>query len=409
MPAARRSTALLLFAFLAPEAFGQPPRDHHSSPAATPLPQVVFCRTYGGAGDETGNAIVELRDGGLLIAGYSTVHGADHEYFVRTTASGDTLWTRTSTEPGEDSAWDARLAGDGSITAVGFTTGHGADGEDVLLTNLTDAGQVRWRRTLGGPGEQRAWGLATLPNGDYVIAGQTRLRAEAPWSGFIARVAADGRPIWTRTLDRGTEARLFGVTATDRGLVFTGTRRAPEGHRRMWVVAVDGSGTVEWEREFGGPRSLVGHGILQNPDGTLLVTGYGDAIEPMAAPSPAVAGPHREEAVLQALSAHGDSLWTARADGTADERTIFSIRSARGKYLSIGYRRIHAEDDWDMLLLATDGHGVKRWAATFGGPAPDRGVAALEKRDGTVLLTGSIDNGPGRGNDVALIELRLGT
>jgi hypothetical protein len=266
---------------------------------------------------------------------------------------------------------------------------------------------LRWRRTLGGPGDQLAWGMTALGGGDYALAGQTRPRFDAPWSGFIARISRDGHPVWMRTLDRGTETRLFGVAPRrDGGAVFVGTRRTTGGLRHAWLVAVDRQGTVEWEREFGGDRALVAHSILAEADGGFLVTGYGEAPDAPAAPSVSIAGPRREQPVLQRLSPRGDPVWTMRAAGVSDERAISSIRTVWGDLLTTGYRRIRGEDDWDIVLRSTSADGVERWDLRFGGPRPDRGVALLAGSDGSVLVTGSVNNGAGRGNDLVLIRLR---
>jgi hypothetical protein len=77
-----------------------------------------------------------------------------------------------------------------------------------------------------------------------------------------------------------------------------------------------------------------------------------------------------------------------------------------GDFLSVGYRRIVGEIDWDILVSATSARGLSQWSMTFGGPAPDRGVAVIEARDGSLLVTGSVNNGAAHGNDVALIKLR---
>ena len=50
----------------------------------------AFQRLFGGLGVEVGNAVRELPDGGFIVAGYTSSHGAGEEdvYLLRTDAAG---------------------------------------------------------------------------------------------------------------------------------------------------------------------------------------------------------------------------------------------------------------------------------------------------------------------------------
>ena len=366
--------------------------------------RVQFSRSYGGPGEETGNVIVAMRAGGYLVAGYSTIDTVDHEFLVRVDSAGDTLWTRTSDEPAEDPAWDAVTDSAGAVTLVGYTTGHSAIGEDALLTRLSSSGEVEWRRTLGGTGDQLAWGMSGCPNGDFILAGQTRLNSSLPWSGWIARVSSAGARRWMRTVEGDAEIRFFGAAADERGgAIVAGSRRDRHGIRHAFVVAVDPLGRIVWQKELEAGGATVAHQIIRDQHGTLIITGYGDADE-TATPSQSVARTIREQPIYWRISPQGQVRHTTRAPGTADERAIASAPRMGGGFWSVGYRRVRGEEDWDIVLSAWDDARVE-WSRTFGGPAPDRGVALLPRPDGTILLTGSQNNGAGRGNDLVLIKL----
>lgn len=103
--------------------------------------------------------------------------------------------------------------------------------KDVFITKLTMAGDVLWARALGGPGNQFAGGLAVDSIGNIYLAGsfqnQITIGSETLTSRggediFVAKLNADGVPLWTKQIGYSGRDTSPGVKLTRQGelLVF---------------------------------------------------------------------------------------------------------------------------------------------------------------------------------------------
>jgi len=96
---------------------------------------LIWAKTYGGPGQEFGNAIETMPDGGFVIVGSTTSFGDGLKdvYMIRTDASGDTLWTSTYGSTGNDDALSVAQTTDGGIVLTGFTDGFGQQNQALLI------------------------------------------------------------------------------------------------------------------------------------------------------------------------------------------------------------------------------------------------------------------------------------
>ncbi len=91
-------------------------------------------RTYGGAADDVGEALLQLPSGGYVVAGRTGSEGAGSWdlYVIGADAAGNELWTRTFGGSSDDRAFQALATTDGELAVAGWLS-NGADGLDALL------------------------------------------------------------------------------------------------------------------------------------------------------------------------------------------------------------------------------------------------------------------------------------
>jgi hypothetical protein len=97
---------------------------------------LLWSRTYGQALNAFGSSVDETQDGGFVVAGYTYFwNGTPTVYLLRTTPSGDSLWTRTFGGLGWEKGNSVRQTSDGGYIIAG------ANG-DVLLIKTDGNGNV---------------------------------------------------------------------------------------------------------------------------------------------------------------------------------------------------------------------------------------------------------------------------
>lgn len=192
---------------------------------------VLWERTYGGAGRDEARFIDALSDGGFAVAGLTTSRGAGDEdaWIVRLDAAGEVVWEATVGGAALDRALELRETADGGIVAVGITHSRGDPGDaDALAFELDRRGQVVWERTLGEEGEDSLWALWPLPDGNFVAVGSTPRDDGEDLDAWLLTLGAAGEVLAEETCGGEGRESLGSVRALpDGGLIAAGQTRAP--------------------------------------------------------------------------------------------------------------------------------------------------------------------------------------
>ncbi len=358
----------------------------------------AFQHMLGGPGTEVGNSVREVSDGGFIIVGYTSSGGAGQEdvYLLRTDAAGDTLWTRTIGGPGNDFGWDILEARDGGYVIVGFTNSVGAGGDAVYVIRTGPTGTVLWERTYGGPEDERAWAFHRTGDGGYVIAAQTASFGAGDLDVYLLRIDAAGDTIWTRTLGGPGVDRVFATEPTaDGGSVFAGiTNSEGAGDIDAYLIRVDATGDLLWARTFGGAGRDIGHGVTTAPDGGFLLVGYTSSY-----------GAGNHDIYLVRTDAVGAMRWRRVIGDAGDDRAMMAAAMPGGGYAIAGYSTGTAQY-WDIRLTAVNEDGRPLWSENFGGPGTDRGVMLQPTSDGAYIITGGIYRESDGAPDLFLAKVR---
>src|SRR5437867_391901 len=162
--------------------------------------QTVFQRTYGGSGDDYGNAVQQTSDGGYIIAGSTSSFGVGGDvYLIKTNALGDTLWTRTYGSPFDDYGYSVQQTSDGGYIITGSTGSCGPGCSDVKLIKTNSLGDTLWTRTYGGSFADRGYSVQHASDGGYIIVRSTPTCGSSDVDVYLIKTNALGDTLWTRT------------------------------------------------------------------------------------------------------------------------------------------------------------------------------------------------------------------
>jgi PKD repeat protein len=212
----------------------------------------------GGQSSEYAHQVLQTADGGFVMGGFTlSVDGdvsgnngnADY-WIVKLDNIQEKVWTETyggtgtdiltSVIPTTDGGYIATghvFSQDGDIAGSGF---HGTFFNDYWVIKLDAAGVIQWKKALGGSGNDWAQSIQQTVDGGYVI---------------------------------------FGFTTSNDGDV-----SGNNGYLDHWMVKLNSSGTVEWQKALGGTgqegNNLIefqadgAHSIQQTTDTGYILAGY---------------------------------------------------------------------------------------------------------------------------------------
>jgi len=244
----------------------------------------AWAHTFGGPGYDAAYAVEQTTDGGYIIGGYTRSFGAGGADFwlVKTDSDGSEVWNRTFGGAGDDYGYAVVQTSDGGYILVGAIELSTANGYDILLLKTNDLGEESWRRTYGGTGVDVGNSVRQTGDGGYIISGATTSQGAGYYDVWLIKVDSDGTETWNRNHTFGGADDDLGECVqqtSDGGYIVVGRTRSStaeiygQPNYDAWMIKTDAEGKASWTKKLGGREHDYGTAIVQNPAGGYAITG----------------------------------------------------------------------------------------------------------------------------------------
>ncbi|WNI34859.1 T9SS type A sorting domain-containing protein [Chryseobacterium sp. SG20098] len=181
---------------------------------------IQWQKSLGGSSSEQVNSVQQTFDGGYIIAGttvstdgdITVSYGNNDFWVVKLDSGGNMQWQKTLGNIGDNIGYYAQQTFDGGYIAVGtsFNSSNLESGlPDYWVIKLSNNGTIEWDKYFGGSFHDNAITIRQTPEWDYIVAG------------------------WT---------------ASNNGQVTN-----HHGNLDYWIIKLDSSGNLKWEKTLGGP------------------------------------------------------------------------------------------------------------------------------------------------------------
>ncbi|WP_137906080.1 T9SS type A sorting domain-containing protein [Chryseobacterium sp. 2VB] len=181
---------------------------------------IQWQKSLGGNSSEQVNSVQQTFDGGYIIAGttvstdgdITVSYGNNDFWVVKLDSGGNMQWQKTLGNIGDNIGYYAQQTFDGGYIAVGtsFNSSNLESGlPDYWVIKLSNNGTIEWDKYFGGSFHDNAITIRQTPEWDYIVAG------------------------WT---------------ASNNGQVTN-----HHGNLDYWIIKLDSSGNLKWEKTLGGP------------------------------------------------------------------------------------------------------------------------------------------------------------
>lgn len=143
----------------------------------------------------------------------------------------------------------------GNAYVTGFVNQGGSS--DIILVKYNTEGNIVFRQTAGGSGEDKAWGIAVDDDSFIYITGYTT-NSESNTDCFTAKYNVFGEMLWSRTFNGNgnAEDKAWGIAVDDDNAVYiTGNAADIQNNSNFIVVKYSSTGSTIWEAEYDGSGS----------------------------------------------------------------------------------------------------------------------------------------------------------
>ena len=121
---------------------------------------------------------------------------------LKLNASGNVTWQRTYGDSGCDDGTASRRPRTAATSWREYSS-FGAGSHDLWVLKLDTSGNVTWQRTYGGTGDDDASAVQETSDGGYIVAGYTLSFGAGNGDIWVLKLDASGNVTWQRPY-RGT-------------------------------------------------------------------------------------------------------------------------------------------------------------------------------------------------------------
>ena len=165
---------------------------------------------------------------------------------------------------------------DGGFLITGDTRSYGAGSNDAYLVKTDANGEMQWQKTYGGPLNESACGICKTSDGGYAIMASTSSYGAGGYDFWLLKIDATGNLLWNKTFGGTIDDVAYTVSQTaDGGYALLGlTYSFGAGARDVWVVKTDAAGNNQWNKTYGGTGQDYGDNLILTADGGYAVVSF---------------------------------------------------------------------------------------------------------------------------------------
>lgn len=228
----------------------------------------------------------QTSDGDFILTGGSTAFGASGTalVIVRLGADGQCKWQKTY---GEGDGRIVRQTSDGGYIALGSVWGLGR--YETVIIKTDSAGNAQWQQQYRGPlntieqttdngfllagsvgvndkqgaGNPYHFGPGNIPSGPAAVNVQ----------GWLLKLDRDGASQWQKLYGGVFDDEFTAIRRTRDGklIVLGNTMNYGSGNGDLWLLQLDETGTILWQKAIGGPKRDFANDLQPAGDGGYFI------------------------------------------------------------------------------------------------------------------------------------------
>jgi len=261
------------------------------------LRNIVWEQSYGGDHEDMIKSIESRTDGGYVFAGNTrsgraAIHygdGGRHDYWiVKVDDDGLMEWERTYGSEHNEILGSFCKSPEGGYLLCGYRKPL-YDDEELWIVKVDLNGNVEWEKTFGGSMYDNVLSAICNSTGDFVLGGITVSNDGDIQSGnhggldiWMIKIGSDGKLLWEKTFGGSGDDNLYSITNDSKGGLLLGgatysndgdVQSGNHGDFDFWIVNLDTSGEILWEKTFGGSSFDFPHCIVSVSQNDFIIGG----------------------------------------------------------------------------------------------------------------------------------------
>jgi len=390
---------------------------------AQTAPSIQWQKSLGGSSYDLAKSIQQTSDGGYIIAGESDStngdvtgnHGTSDFWIVKLNVLGIIEWQKSLGGSYSDMANSIQQTSDGGYIVAGESSSINGDvtgnhgNADYWIVKLDPSGNIQWQKSLGGGNRDAANSIKQTSDGGYIIAGESNSTNgdvtgnHGNYDYWIVKLDPSGTLQWQRSLGGSLYDVANSIQQTsDGGYIVAGGSNSTdgditynEGNEDFWIVKLNPSGVIQWERSLSGNLADRAESI-QETEGGYIVTGGSNS---QNSENPTTFGISNYR--VAKLDSNGIMQWQKHFGGSNNDYAYSTQQTPDGGYIVAGGAQsvdgdvIGNHGNNDFWIIKLNSLGSMEWQKTLGGSAFDDAYSIKLTNDGGFIIAGMTQSADG--------------
>ena len=387
--------------------------------------EIDFITTLGGSKNESAQAIINTTDGGYAILGHAqsmdgdvtTKSNESYDYWLlKYDATNQLEWQKTYGGSADDRGADLIQTSDGGYVIVGksksndFEVSENAGFDDFWVVKLDSNGSVSWENSFGFAGSDIPYSIIQTNDDGYLLTGvldvsasngqgdrNSILSRHAGGDYWVIKLNSNGVKQWSNYYGGSfTDTAYDAIQTEDDGYIIVGSSDSNDvditnnrGTYDFWIIKISATGSLVWEKSFGGSEIDEAHAISKSADGNYLIAGDTRSSDLNISQNNGAA-----DLWVIKITPEGTLLWEKSLGGSNfDVGRSISKTQDNGFIISGSSRSTNAsfssnKGQNDAWVIKLNSGGDLEWQKTIGGSEVDFFYDAVELNDQTVVAVG---------------------
>ncbi|WP_255070148.1 3-coathanger stack domain-containing protein [Lacihabitans sp. LS3-19] len=391
------------------------------------LPRKIFDKRFGGNGYENVQDIVQTDNKGIILAGTITNgstgfdisqsgRGQFDYWLVKTDSLGNKVWDKRFGGNYQNTLNQVRQTSNGDILAFGVSNSnishdktvgviidpYSGPVNDIWVIKTDSEGNKLWDKKFGGDDYDAVSKVLSLPNNEFLIAGQTRSgisgtvsqSSRGGYDFWICKIDSAGNQLWDKRYGGSGNDNCKNIVKTqDGGFILAGNSSSPQsgdksqntiGYQDIWVIKIDENGAKIWDKSFYDqdyPNLIDLTSVVVDNNNDIVLGGYSQG----------------NGTKLIKIDESGNIIWTKSFQNLnsssgliPNNKGILLLGSQQNNTSSVFLNSISGSSDGYIVQLDSLGNLI--WSKLLGGGSSDGFNAFIQQGTDTIILGGGSDS-----------------
>ncbi len=395
---------------------------------------IQWQKSLGGSQVEWNETLELTNDDNYLLGGYSysnisgdksTDSKGDSDYWIVKIdkSNGSVIWEKSFGGNNRDFLASAQQTSDGGYIVAGYSaSGNNGDKsepsrgyDDYWVIKLDSNRNIVWQKTYGGNSIDRLNSIIVTDDGGYLLGGtsESNISGEKTENSkgsndfWVIKINSTGTIEWDKTYGgNGMDQLTSIIKGVNGGYILAGSSDSnissdksenSRGSQDLWILKINDSGSIIWQKTIGG----------NNGDNLSCIKATFDNNYILGATSGSgISGEKTENAAVVdgwiiKISANGTIIWQKNIGGNSTDSLEAIRQTKNGGYIIAlnsysdisGNKTENGYGNEDYWIVKLDEFGNFEWDKTIGGDSIDQIHAILEDNTGAIVVSGWSQSG----------------